>query len=157
MDNHSTTLKSPLGLLEAHTINGKLKLLSFVNDDTCETLSTDSSDEKLVSQLIDYFNKKRTHFDLELELETVGTSFQKEVWKQLMKLPFGVTTTYGEIAEKLGDPNKMRAVGNAVGANPIPIIIPCHRVVGADNTLTGYSGGLWRKKWLLKHEGVVLI
>ena len=151
----NTKISSPLGVLEAETVNEKLTRLSFINEQSTKKVrAISSSDDMPVSQLKHYFRKKQTGFNLSFELR--GTDFQKRVWEQLLKIPFGATATYGKIAEKLGDSNKMRAVGNAVGANPIPIIIPCHRVVGADNILTGYSGGLWRKKWLLKHEGITL-
>ena len=148
-------ISSPLGVVEAETENERLTRLSFINEQSSEKVQVvSSSDNLLVSQLKDYFSKKRTRFNFSFKLR--GTDFQQRVWKQLLKIPFGTTATYGKIAEKLGDSNKMRAVGNAVGANPIPIISPCHRVIGGDNTLTGYSGGLWRKKWLLKHEGITL-
>ena len=101
-------------------------------------------------QLRAYFAAELTRFDLELDLR--GTEFQRRVWQKLLTIPFGKTTTYGRIAEELGDPKAVRAVGLANGRNPISIIVPCHRVVGADGSLTGYGGGLHRKQWLLAHE-----
>lgn len=86
-----------------------------------------------------------------------GTAFQQRVWERLRTIPFGVTTTYGALAKALGDANAMRAVGLANGRNPISIIIPCHRVIGVDGTLTGYGGGLHRKRWLLAHEGLLTL
>lgn len=101
-------------------------------------------------QLEEYFKGTRRVFDLELKLE--GTDFQKKVWKALLDIPYGCTATYGEIAAGIGNPKASRAVGNANNKNRIPIIIPCHRVVGSNGKLTGYAGGLWRKEWLLSHE-----
>ena len=83
----------------------------------------------------------------------LGTDFQNTVWRQLLNVPYGKTVSYGEIAAAIGKPAACRAVGAANGKNPISIIVPCHRVIGSDGTLTGYGGGLWRKEWLLKHEG----
>jgi methylated-DNA-[protein]-cysteine S-methyltransferase len=90
-------------------------------------------------------------------VKPAGTNFQRSVWKKLQDIPYGKTVTYGELAENLGDANKVRAVGKANGSNPIPIIIPCHRVIGADNKLVGYAGGISRKRYLLRHEGAILL
>ncbi len=90
---------------------------------------------------------------MQLDLEIIGTNFQKKVWDELTKIPYGATISYGELANRVGDKNKMRAVAAANGANPIPIIIPCHRVIGADGSLTGYGGGLDVKQKLLELEG----
>lgn len=105
---------------------------------------------KAIDQIERYFKGALTHFAL--PLAPVGTDFQKRVWKQLGMIPYGSTTTYGAIARSLGDPNATRAVGLANGSNPIPIVVPCHRVIGADGGLTGFGGGLERKRWLLDHE-----
>jgi methylated-DNA-[protein]-cysteine S-methyltransferase len=104
-----------------------------------------------VRQLEEYFGGKRREFDLPMRL--AGTEFQRRVWKQLTGIRFGETLSYGELARRVGNPNASRAVGLANGRNPIPILVPCHRVIGADGTLTGYGGGLERKRWLLAHEG----
>jgi methylated-DNA-[protein]-cysteine S-methyltransferase len=112
------------------------------------------ADEILAStrrQLDDYFAGVATEF--ELPLGPTGTSFQTRVWDALRGIPFGETISYGELARRLGDPKAMRAVGSANGKNPIPIIVPCHRVIGADGSLTGFGGGIDRKRWLLAHEG----
>jgi methylated-DNA-[protein]-cysteine S-methyltransferase len=101
-------------------------------------------------QLRAYFAGELTRFDLQLDLH--GTTFQRRVWSALLDIPYGTTTSYGSLAEKLGDPRATRAVGLANGRNPISIIVPCHRVIGADGSLTGYGGGLSRKQWLLAHE-----
>ncbi|HAT66149.1 MAG TPA: cysteine methyltransferase [Flavobacteriaceae bacterium] len=106
-----------------------------------------------VSQLTEYFEGKRNHFNLQLNPK--GTDFQKKVWQQLQQIPFGKTTSYQEMANLLGDPKVIRAAASANGKNPIAIIIPCHRVIGSDGSLTGYAGGLHRKKWLLQHENPV--
>lgn len=109
--------------------------------------------EKLINELRLYMNGKTKGFQPKLDLSS-GTPFQISVWKKLLEIPYGKVKTYGEIAEELGRPNASRAVGNAVGANPIPIIVPCHRVV-ASNGLGGYSGGIEKKKKLLQIEGVL--
>jgi methylated-DNA-[protein]-cysteine S-methyltransferase len=98
-----------------------------------------------------YFNGQITALD-DLVTATGGTDFQKTVWRALRTIPAGVTSSYGDLAAKIGNPKAVRAVGLANGANPIAIIVPCHRVIGANGTLTGYGGGLSRKQWLLKHE-----
>ncbi len=101
-------------------------------------------------QLAAYFAGELTQFDL--PLAAAGTQFQKRVWAQLCAIPFAETWSYGELARTLGDPNASRAVGLANGRNPIGIIVPCHRVIGANGSLTGYGGGMERKRWLLAHE-----
>lgn len=103
-------------------------------------------------ELGDYFRGKLREFTVPLAPE--GTTFQRDVWNALIALPYGETTTYGEIAKKIGRPAAVRAVGAANGANPIPIIIPCHRVIGRDGSLTGYGGGIAIKQFLLRLEGV---
>ena len=105
-------------------------------------------------QLTEYFARTRTTFDL--PLDPSGTPFELRVWEELRAIPFGATRSYGEIARRLGDVRLTRAVGAANGKNPIPIIVPCHRVVGAKGELTGFGGGLDRKRWLLEHEGALL-
>ncbi len=103
-------------------------------------------------QLKEYFQGRRRNFEVDIA-PTIGTDFDRKVWDELLKIPPGETVTYGEIARRIGYPGAARAVGGAVGRNPIPIVVPCHRVVGADHTLTGFGLGLWRKRWLLAHEG----
>jgi len=106
--------------------------------------------EEARRQLESYFAGRRRAFDLPLEPR--GTPFQREVWQALRAIPFGETRSYGELARQLGRPAATRAVGAANGRNPIAIVIPCHRVIGADGSLTGYGGGMERKRWLLEHE-----
>lgn len=103
-------------------------------------------------QLAEYFAGQRRHFDLPLALR--GTAFQERVWQALTEIPYGATWSYGRLAERIGNPRAVRAVGLANGRNPISILVPCHRVIGADGSLTGYGGGLERKQWLLAHEGL---
>ena len=106
--------------------------------------------QKAISQLNDYFEGKRTVFTF--KLNPAGTEFQQKVWKGLLEIPFGKTMSYLELSKKLGDVKAIRAVASANGKNPLWIVVPCHRVIGTDGSLTGYAGGLWRKKWLLEHE-----
>jgi methylated-DNA-[protein]-cysteine S-methyltransferase len=105
-------------------------------------------------QLAEYFAGTRKTFDLPLAAE--GSAFEHRVWDALARIPYGATTTYGELARRLGDARNARAVGAANGKNPIPVIVPCHRVIGANGDLTGFGGGIDRKRWLLEHEGALL-
>ena len=138
--------------------NNGIREILITKDQEANSLNTIvqiSSNDTRVSdvfrQLKEYFNRQRKEFDLQLEI--VGTDFQKNVWNELKKIPYGETISYGELAIRMGDKNRMRAVAAANGANPIPIIIPCHRVIGADGSLTGYGGGLDVKQKLLELEG----
>lgn len=149
-----TFLETPIGLLKIVGDEEAIKLVTF----TEEVLrSTDGKVPNVVRtakfQLKEYFEGKRIAFDLQLAPE--GTVFQRQVWKGLEEIPFGKTSTYAKQAVKLGDQKKLRAVGAANGRNPIAIIIPCHRIIGSDGSLTGYAGGIERKRWLLKHEGSI--
>ncbi|KKC99538.1 methylated-DNA--[protein]-cysteine S-methyltransferase [Photobacterium halotolerans] len=105
-----------------------------------------------VQQLSEYFSGQRKHFDLPLSMP--GTAFQREVWQALTDVPFGVTCSYSDVARQIARPKAVRAVGAANGKNPIPIVVPCHRIIGRSGTLTGYAGGLDKKRWLLEHEGL---
>ena len=108
--------------------------------------------EEVVHQLQDYFEGKRTDFDFKINPK--GTEFQQKVWQSLIEIPFGKTMSYLDLSKKLGDVKAIRAVASANGKNPLWIVVPCHRVIGTDGSLTGYAGGLWRKKWLLEHENL---
>jgi methylated-DNA-[protein]-cysteine S-methyltransferase len=110
----------------------------------------DTAFDEVRRQLDEYFAGTRREFDLPLTAE--GTAFQQSVWAGLLRIPCGVTRSYGQLAEEIGNPKAVRAVGLANGRNPISIIVPCHRVIGANGTLTGYGGGLKAKSWLLEHE-----
>ena len=118
------------------------------------TVAGDEVLARACQQLTDYFAGTRTTFDL--PLDAAGSAFEQRVWDALRTIPYGATTSYGELARRLGDIKATRAVGAANGKNPIPIIVPCHRVVGAKGELTGFGGGLDRKRWLLEHEGVLM-
>jgi methylated-DNA-[protein]-cysteine S-methyltransferase len=110
----------------------------------------------LASRLTAYFAGDLRALDA-IPVETGGTAFQQRAWLALREIPLGTTTSYGELAARLGSPRAVRAVGLANGRNPIPLVLPCHRVIGADGSLTGYGGGLERKRWLLVHEGALLV
>lgn len=150
-------LDSPIGKLRIKASEDALSSITFNDTDASNSPSNKSSGiiNKAVKQLEEYFEGKRTIFELPLSPE--GTDFQQRVWKALQSIPYGQTTTYSELSSKLGDPRAIRAVGKANGQNPIPIIIPCHRVIGANNNLIGYAGGIERKRWLLQHEGALLL
>ena len=142
-------IKTPLGIAEIiGDENGIAKIA--VIDDGITSESIPLVLQEAVNQLNDYFEGKRTQFDL--KLNPLGTPFQRKVWKALLDIPFGKTRTYLEQSKFLGDPKAIRAVASANGKNPLWIVVPCHRVIGTDGSLTGYAGGLWRKKWLLEHE-----
>ena len=144
---------SPLGFLELVAEGDVLQQLHFTEKGRGGDGPGDRSPilAEARRQLEEYFSGKRRQFDLPLALQ--GTAFEMEVWRRLQRIPYGQTASYKEIAEAIGRPGAMRAVGAANGKNPLAIIVPCHRVVGHNGNLTGYGGGLWRKKWLLDHEG----
>ncbi len=140
------TLESPIGPLTA-VVDGDGRLVQLTFGE-----ATPSGDCAAVhEQLREYFSGKRQTFDVPLALR--GTEFQLAVWNELRRVPYGDTITYAELAQRIGRPSAIRAVGAANGANPIPVIVPCHRVIGSNGTLTGYGGGIERKQWLLAHEG----
>jgi methylated-DNA-[protein]-cysteine S-methyltransferase len=140
--------KSPIGLLQLEGTAESLVSLSFA-----EGKGDCSGNEYLCycfEQIDEYFKGIRQVFKINLAME--GTNFQKRVWNELIKIPYGMTKSYLEVTKSIGDLKAIRAVANANGRNNIPIIIPCHRVIGNDGSLVGYAGGIWRKKWLLDHE-----
>jgi methylated-DNA-[protein]-cysteine S-methyltransferase len=144
-----TSIQSPLGFLIIKSDGQSIKEIKFSEvdepeKDSCRVLCL------CKDQLLEYFAGQRMKFDIPLNPE--GTEFQQKVWSELLKIPYGETITYHELAVRLGDSKVIRAAGTANGRNPIAIIIPCHRVIGAGNKLTGYAGGIWRKKDLLQHE-----
>ena len=141
---------SPVGLIEIGGTVNSITSLYFIDEEFNPEAKSNPYIDKCVEQLDAYFNGKMKIFTLDLSAE--GTDFQKRVWNELMKIPYGETRSYMEITKTLGDKKAIRAVANANGQNKISIIIPCHRVIGSDGSLTGYGGGLWRKKWLLEHE-----
>ena len=132
---------------------GKSDELSFLRKQESKEKITDIIPialEDCAIQLNEYFEGTRKTFDLKLNAS--GTDFQKKVWRQLEQIPFGKTTSYLELSKQLGNVKAIRAVANANGKNPLWIIVPCHRIIGSNGSLTGYAGGLYRKKWLLEHE-----
>jgi len=144
-------LKSQIGQLKITADENSINSILFVFYNT--EMEVENSNEILEickKQLNEYFVGERKEFDVNINQE--GTEFQQKVWNELVKLPFGKTVSYNYIAERVGGKNMMRAVGSANGKNQISIIVPCHRVIGSDGSLTGYAGGMWRKEWLLKHE-----
>lgn len=155
LEQVTTTIESPLGPLTLCA--SEAGLCSVAWSDTSPGLEPTAEHAFLddaVQQLMAYFSGERQVFDLPLDPD--GTAFQKEVWAMLREIPYGTTTTYSTLAHRLGDLRKTRAVGMANGSNPLPIIVPCHRVIGADGSLTGFAGGLDRKAFLLRMERHVL-
>ena len=152
---HYCTYESPVGPLLLVGESGALCGLYFPKGDRAATpqpewIKRDETFSETQRQLDDYFAGKRQTFDLKLAPQ--GTDFQLRVWQQLQQIPFGQTISYGELAKRIGNPNASRAVGAANGKNPISIIVPCHRVIGADGSLTGFGGGLDTKQKLLELE-----
>ena len=148
----STYLKTPLGIAK---ITGNTEGVAEIKieDQNIEFQENNDLPDTILqakSQLREYFEKKRKNFDFKMNPQ--GTQFQQKVWKALLEIPFGKTSSYLELSKKLGDPKAIRAVASANGKNPLWIVVPCHRVIGSDGSLTGYAGGLHRKKWLLELE-----
>lgn len=149
-----TYYQSPIGFLEIRGTAENITAVNFVDSETKQSDQVSTLLAGCVQQLDEYFHHKRWEFDLPLSPQ--GTSFQQSVWDELRKIPYGLTVSYLEIGKRIGNPKAVRAIGSANGANPIPILIPCHRVIGANGKLVGYGGGIWRKEWLLKHEQNIL-
>jgi methylated-DNA-[protein]-cysteine S-methyltransferase len=154
MPSPTATVSSPIGPLTLIATDHALTEIRFGADDDAPDAPDDARDHPIVAaaaaQLAAYFAGARRTFDL--PLAPTGTAFQRAVWRALGDVAYGQTTGYGALARALGRPTAARAVGAANGANPLPIVVPCHRVIGADGTLTGYAGGLTIKRWLLAHE-----
>jgi methylated-DNA-[protein]-cysteine S-methyltransferase len=152
---YHTEIESPLGPLLLTMDGGLLTNVCMFGQKRVANLSPKSISDRgpfdlVIQQFDEYFSGDRREFDISLRLD--GTPFQVSVWNELRKIPFGCTTTYGAIASRIGNPKAMRAVGLTNGRNPIPIIVPCHRVIGSNGTLTGFGGGLENKAWLLDLE-----
>lgn len=143
-------LTTPIGLIELCAGDKSLRAVEFV-DHPRHLSRTTSLLEEAAAQLNGYFHEERHRFDLPLALD--GTDFQVAVWQELLKIPYGCAVSYRDVARRVGRPKAVRAVGAANARNPIAVIVPCHRVIGANGNLTGYASGLWRKAWLLQHEG----
>jgi methylated-DNA-[protein]-cysteine S-methyltransferase len=146
--------ESPIGWIEIESLEKEILSLRFVGQPSGE-FTTCPVLEMATEQISEYFMGTRRAFELPLALR--GTSFQQQVWEHLLSIPFGRTSTYQEIALAMNKPKVVRAVGTDNARNPISIIVPCHRVIGSDGSLTGYGGGIWRKEWLLKHEGLLTV
>lgn len=143
-------INTPLGFTKITGDDDGIWSVTVLNSEEKITDIIPESLQECVYQLQDYFEGKREHFDLKLIPQ--GTEFQQSVWKQLQTIPYGKKISYLDLSKQLVDVKAIRAVANANGKNPIWIIIPCHRVIGSDGSLTGYAGGLARKQWLLNHE-----
>lgn len=157
-DHFTSYYQSPLGLIKISGSAQCIEELIFL--DTIQRPPSVSSKKSLpalalqsMEQLIQYFQGERRFFDLPIHPE--GTTFQQKVWQELQHIPFGKTISYLELSRRIGDTQSIRAAASANGKNPILLLVPCHRVVGSKNDLVGYSGGLWRKKWLLDHENKI--
>ena len=145
----TTYIKTPLGIAKIIGDEEGISVIS-VSDVGKISDSIPMVLQEAVSQLNDYFEGKRNNFTF--KLNPSGTEFQQKVWKGLLEIPFGKTMSYLELSKKLGDVKAIRAVASANGKNPLWIVVPCHRVIGTDGSLTCYAGGFWLKKWLLEHE-----
>jgi methylated-DNA-[protein]-cysteine S-methyltransferase len=141
---------SPIGLIEIAGTSTAVIALNFV-EERCREVASHCLVAEAVRQIDEYFDGKRREFEIEMALE--GTDFQQQVWRQLGTVSYGCVASYQDIAKGVGRPTAVRAVGAANGRNPIAIMVPCHRIIGKNGHLVGYGSGLWRKEWLLKHEG----
>jgi len=153
----TTYLKTPIGIAKISGDKNGIQSISVLDEDSVSnkilSISTPFCLQECVVQLEEYFKGNRDHFNLTVNPK--GTAFQIKVWKALLKIKYGKTKSYLEQSKALGDIKAIRAVATANGKNPLWIVIPCHRVIGTDGSLTGYAGGIWRKKWLLAHENPV--
>ena len=146
-------IKTPIGLMEIQGDANGISKIHIVNEEIPISQEIHAALIDAKNQLEEYFEGNRNQFSLKLNPK--GTDFQRKVWQELQQIPYGKTCSYLELSKKLGDVKAIRAVASANGKNPLWIVIPCHRVIGTDGSLTGYAGGLWRKKWLLEHENPI--
>jgi len=151
MDIYIAYYTSEIGVLEIKGNDRGILSVNYASEPREYPADIPACLQACVTQLDEYFRGQRQSFSLPLQPQ--GSSFERQVWNELLNIPFGETRSYGAIASTLGDIKLSRDVGVANARNPIAIIVPCHRVIGSDGTLTGYAGGLWRKEWLLAHEG----
>jgi len=142
--------ESPLGVIQVKSDTSFIRSILFIDQSGTNDLHLPAILIDCINQLGEYFRGEKKDFSFSIKQE--GTSFQETVWENLATIPFGKTISYLELARKIGDENSVRAVGNANGRNQLAIVVPCHRVIGSNQQLIGYAGGLWRKKWLLEHE-----
>lgn len=166
MERYRTSITSPIGVVWMVIADGALEILDFADDDSTrldafmarhypDGLPAESRDTTGIAESITaYFDGELKAID-ELPANPRGTPFQQGVWQALRNIPGGQTITYSELAARAGRPKAVRAAGAANGQNPVSIVVPCHRAIGSDGSLTGYGGGLFRKKWLLQHEGAL--
>ena len=148
--NQTAYYKTPIGIAKIMGNEDGISSISILDEVENFPIEIPTYLKECVQQLEEYFKGSRTEFNLKLNPK--GTEFQQKVWDDLQNVSFGTTKTYSEQAIKLGDIKAIRAVAAANGKNPIWIVIPCHRIIGTNGSLTGYAGGIWRKKWLLNHE-----
>ena len=146
--------ESPIGWIEIGGTAAAATSVRFV-EERPPSHESHATVVEAARQLAEYFAGHRRQFQVPISLQ--GTDFQRRVWEQVLAVPYGTLASYQDIADALGNPNATRAVGAANGQNPIAILVPCHRIVGSDGGLTGYGGGLWRKEYLLRHEGSLLL
>jgi methylated-DNA-[protein]-cysteine S-methyltransferase len=147
---HTAYLKTPLGIAQISGDANGISAISILDSEKEISAEIPATLQLAVRELGAYFSSKQTDFTFKINPK--GTDFQQRVWKELAQIPYGKTVSYLELSKKLGDTKAIRAVASANGKNPLWIVVPCHRVIGSDGSLTGYAGGLWRKKWLLEHE-----
>ena len=152
-ETQTTYYKTPIGTAKIVGNKNGIQAVSVLEEDIDTSKEIPKCLQDCVTQLEDYFEGKTNNFNLKLNPQ--GTTFQKKVWNELLNIPYSKTRTYLEQSKALGDVKAIRAVASANGKNPIWILIPCHRVIGSDGSLTGYAGGIWRKKWLLAHENPI--
>lgn len=144
-------IDTPIGTLEIGTTTKHLIRITS-NLDTIDLEDKDQSLLMVENQLKEYFSGERKEFDFDLKCDPIGSNFQNLVWKEVKNIPYGETRTYGQIAKNIGKPTAARAVGMALNKNPVLIVVPCHRVIGANGNLTGFAAGIENKKWLLNFE-----
>lgn len=145
-------IQTPLGIAKIEGNENGISVVSVTQEGELSS-KIPKNLKQAVTQLNEYFEGKRKEFTFLINPQ--GTEFQQKVWHELLKIPFGKTMSYLDLSKKLGDVKAIRAVASANGKNPLWIVVPCHRVIGTDGSLTGYAGGLWRKKWLLEHENPI--
>ena len=154
MDLQKAYYKSDIGYLEITGTEKGISGVVFIEEKPAYVRPIHPCLQECYDQLDEYFHGSRRNFDLDLVIE--GTDFQLKVWMALLKVPYGTTVSYGDIAVAIGSPKAVRAVGGANGRNCIAVIVPCHRIIRNDGRLGGYGSGTWRKDWLLKHESNVI-
>ena len=153
MEQKTTYLKTPIGVLEIIGTTKAIQSILFVEEEGEADDTLPEGMERCLSELKAYFDGTNRHFTFPYEQQ--GTPFQHEVWTALATVPFGSTVSYRQVAEQIQRPLAVRAVGRSNGLNRLSIVVPCHRIIGSNGTLTGYAGGLWRKEWLLRHEAEI--